>query len=87
VEGLIGAGTGRRGTNGPVTFKVSHFVYYESINVDLKIRPTQDCRCEERLKTKSERSTHLGYTVLCGGLEHLKNRDEVNRREVCECDG
>ena len=26
----------------------------------------------ERLKTKSEGSTRLPYTRLCGGLEHLK---------------
>ena len=30
------------------------------------------CRCDERLKAKDERSTHLTYTVLRGGLEHLK---------------
>jgi hypothetical protein len=29
-------------------------------------------RCDERLKTKSEGSTRLAYTGLCGGLEHLK---------------
>jgi hypothetical protein len=33
------------------------------------------------------RSTHLVYTGLSGGLEHLKDRDEVNRREGSECDG
>jgi hypothetical protein len=27
---------------------------------------------DERLKNKVERSTRLTYTVLCGGLEHLK---------------
>ena len=27
---------------------------------------------DERLKTKSEKSTHLGYTGLIGELEHLK---------------
>jgi hypothetical protein len=27
---------------------------------------------DERLKTKTEGSTHLGYTGLLGGLEHLK---------------
>ncbi len=27
---------------------------------------------DERLKSKDERSTRLGYTVYCGGLEHLK---------------
>jgi hypothetical protein len=45
-------------------------------------------RCDERLKAKAEASTHLTDTGLHGGLEHLlEGRDEVNRREVCECDG
>ncbi len=31
---------------------------------------------------------HLHDTVLRGVLEHLKpDKDEVNKREVCECDG
>ena len=29
-------------------------------------------RCDERLKSKDEGSTHLGYTGWYGGLEHLK---------------
>ena len=28
--------------------------------------------CDERLKTKSEKSTRLSYTGLFGELEHLK---------------
>jgi hypothetical protein len=31
-----------------------------------------ECRCDERLKTKSEKSALLGYTGLFGELEHLK---------------
>ena len=31
------------------------------------------CRCDERLNSKIEGSTHLGYTGLFGGLEHLCN--------------
>jgi hypothetical protein len=30
------------------------------------------CRCDERLKVKSDGSTRLGYTGLHGGLEHLR---------------
>ncbi len=30
------------------------------------------CRCDERLKTKVEESTLLGYTGFLGELEHLK---------------
>jgi len=31
-----------------------------------------ECRCDERLRTKTEGSTRLTYTGLSGGLEHLK---------------
>jgi hypothetical protein len=47
-------------------------IYYESINRELKTRPTYECRCDERRKTKAEESTHLAYTVFLGELEHLK---------------
>ncbi len=47
-------------------------VYYESIKRDLKIKPVSECRCDERLKTKTEESTRLVYTGLLGELEHLK---------------
>ena len=39
------------------------FVYYESIDRELKRRPTYEYRCDERLKTKSVGSTLLGYVV------------------------
>ena len=48
------------------------FVYDESRSRDLKTRPTYDCRCDERLKSKSEKSTRLRYTGLVRELEHLK---------------
>ena len=41
---------------------------------------------DERLKTKTEESTRLGYTGLLGGTGTPEDRDEVNR-EVSECDG
>ena len=47
-------------------------VYYESIKREPKIRGINNCRCDERLKTKTEKCTRLSYTVLCGELEHLK---------------
>jgi hypothetical protein len=31
-----------------------------------------ECWFDERLKTKSEKSTRLGYTGLLGEVEHLK---------------
>ena len=48
------------------------FVYYDSMKRELKTRPIYDCRYDERLKTKSEESTRLTYTVLLEELEHLK---------------
>ena len=62
-------------------------VYYESIKRELKTRPINECRCDERLKTKAEESTRLTYTGLLGELEHLKIKTRFNRRDVCECDG
>jgi hypothetical protein len=48
------------------------FVCSESRKRELKTRPIYECRCDERLKTKSEKSTRLSYTGLIGKLEHLK---------------
>jgi hypothetical protein len=47
-------------------------VYYESLKRDLKTKPIYEFRCDERLKTKVEESTLLGYTQLVVELEHLK---------------
>jgi hypothetical protein len=35
-------------------------------------RVIYECRCDERLKTKTDGSTHLTCTGFFGGLEHLK---------------
>jgi len=37
-----------------------------------KIRGIYECRCDERLQTKSKEFTRLGYTGLVLELEHLK---------------
>jgi hypothetical protein len=37
-------------------------VYYESINREVKIKPIYECRCDERLQTKTKRFTRLSYT-------------------------
>ena len=63
-----------------------NFVYYESLKREVKTKPIYEFRCDERLQTKVEEFTHLACTLLCAELEHLKI-DEVNRREVCECEG
>jgi hypothetical protein len=47
-------------------------VYYASRKRELKTRPIYECGCDERLKTKSEKSTLFLYTGLLGELEHLK---------------
>jgi hypothetical protein len=42
--------------------------------------PISECQCDERLKTK------LRHWVV-RGTGTPKDKDEVNRREVSECDG
>ncbi len=52
-------------------------MYYESIKRDLNSRPTYECQCDERLKTKAEESTRLVYSGLLGELEHLKTKTRL----------
>jgi hypothetical protein len=52
--------------------KKSLVVYYESIKRELKIRCIYECRCDERLQTKTKEFTRLTYTGLVVELEHLK---------------
>ena len=47
-------------------------VYYESIKGELQIKPIYECRCYERLQTKTKGFTRLSYTGLVVELEHLK---------------
>jgi hypothetical protein len=49
-----------------------NFVYYESIKRESKIRGIYECRCDERLQTKTKKFTRLPYTGLVLELEHLK---------------
>ncbi len=48
------------------------FVYYETMKWELNKRLIYECRCDERLQGKTERSTLLTYTVLHRGLGHVK---------------
>ena len=48
------------------------FVYYESIKRKLKIKCIYECRCYERLQSKTKEFTRLAYTGLVVELEHLK---------------
>ena len=50
-------------------------VYYESIKRELKIKPVYECRCDERLQTKTKRFTLLSYTGLV--VEHQKIRRDL----------
>ncbi len=49
-----------------------YYVYYESIKREPKIRGIYECRCDERLQTKTKKFTRLPYTGLVLELEHLK---------------
>ena len=44
----------------------------ESIKRELKIRCIYECRCDERLQSKTKEFTRLAYTGLVVELEHLK---------------
>jgi len=48
------------------------FVYYESIKRELKTRSIYECRCDERLQTKTKEFTRLSYSGLVVELEYLK---------------
>ena len=48
------------------------FVYYESLKRELKTKPINECRCNERLQTRVEESTRLTCPRLVTELEHLK---------------
>ena len=54
------------------TPRVAIFVYYESIKRKLKIKCIYECRCYERLQTKTKEITLLTYNGLVVELEHLK---------------
>ncbi len=53
------------------------FVFYESIKRESKIRGIYECRCDERLQTKSKEFTCLAYTGLVLELEHLKTETRL----------
>ena len=76
---LSGALSGGRAVLGlgilPPFKRLHHFFLVHKLVVgkgEVQRRPTYECRCDERLKTKDEESTHLVYTGFLGGLELLK---------------
>jgi hypothetical protein len=63
------------------------FVYYESIKRELKIKPIYECRCDERLQTKTNRFTRLSYTGLVVELEHLKIKTRLTNEKFASVKG
>jgi len=55
-------------------------VYYESIKRELKIKTTYECRCEERLQTKTKEFTRLSAGLVVE-LEHLKIQTRLTTNE------
>jgi hypothetical protein len=55
-----------------MSFAKAHVVYYKSIKRELKKRCIYECRCDERLQTKTKEFTRLAYTGMVVELEHLK---------------
>jgi hypothetical protein len=62
-------------------------VYYESMKRELKIRPIYECRCDERLKTKTKEFTRLAYTGLVVELEHLKIKSRLTNEKFASVKG
>ena len=56
-------------------------VYYESIKRELQIRPTYDCRCDERLKLKL-RILHVSYTLGSAGIKNSRLTIFYTRRRT-----
>ena len=71
---------------------VSHplkVVYYQSITreLQLKVRCIYECRCDERLQTKTKEVTHLTYTGLTVELEHLKIETRLTIEKIANVMG
>ena len=62
-------------------------VYYESIKRELKIRCMYECRCDERLQTKTKEFTRLAYTGLVVELEHLKIKTRLTNEKFASVKG
>jgi hypothetical protein len=60
-------------------------VYYESIKREL--RPIYECRCDERLQTKTKEFTRLAYTGLVVELEHLKIKTRLTNEKFASVKG
>jgi hypothetical protein len=61
--------------------------YYESIKRELKIKPIYECRCDERLQTKTKRFTRLSYTGLVVELKHLRIKTRLTNEKFARVKG
>jgi hypothetical protein len=82
TELITGQGSQKRGgqglgSGGLKKTKVRLFVYYETIKREINTKIIYECRCDGKLKTKTEGSRLFGYTRLSGGLEHLPSSREI----------
>ena len=48
------------------------FVYYECIKREIKTRPIYECRCDERLKAKTEKLIDEMFASVMGEYVFLK---------------
>ena len=68
-----------------VTFR--RVVYYESIKREVKIRCIYECRCYERLQTKTKEFTRLVYTGLVVELEQLRIQTRLTEEKFANVMG
>ena len=54
---------------------------------NLKIKPIYECRCDERLQTKTKRFTRLSYAGLVVELEHLKIKTRLTNEKFASVKG
>ena len=66
---------------GRCSWREESFYYEQQIKRELKGIHICGCRCNERLKAKTDGSKCLTYTGLWGDLEHLKIETMLIRRE------
>ena len=66
------------------TFTHFFFNYEQPTKGELKGIHICGCRCNERLKARTDGSMFLGFTGLCGELEHLKMETSLTG-ESFEC--
>ncbi len=64
-------------------------MHYESIKREIKIKPIYECRCDERLQTKTKSFTRLSYTTAATTVvyyESIKRELKIKPIYECRCD-